>query len=220
MKNKHYVKVFTIKGKLLRFLMSIILVLQGVMLHSQESPATLRVYPSFGLAIGFFYPKDVNQYIKDEITSSYSTSTNTDLYAYFEVKGGITFRLKHVDFNGMLEYDIAPKLGIVIGGDNISYYYNKLSPEVSANYYFPGRSSRHGFFVGGGENYNFMKFKEYSASSPGIKLQFGYNMQFHKLNLQPYVAFKYIRATDTSHVEDFVLDYTGGQIGVVLSFHS
>jgi hypothetical protein len=220
MKSKHYVKVFAIKEMSLKLFMVIILILPEVMVHSQEASAKLRVYPSFGIGIGFFYPQDVNQYIKDEIVSRYGTSYNTDLYMYLEVKGGITFRLKHVDFNGMLEYDIAPKFAIVTGGDNISYNYSKISPEVSANYYFPSKSARHSFFIGGGVNYNFMKFEKYSASSPGIKMQFGYNMQLHKLNLQPYLAFKYIKAKDTSNIVDFDLDYTGGQIGVIISIHS
>jgi hypothetical protein len=208
------------KGMLFSVIMVIVTMLTTDITHAQEaSSKKLAVYPSLGLALGVFYPQDVNNYIKNDI-SGYSDTYNTDLYAYFEFKAGLTFRLKRVDFNVSLEEDIAPKIGIVIGGEDFSYYYNKLSPEISANFYFPTGSGKNAFFIGAGVSYNFLSFEEYRASCPGVKAQLGYSLQFGKMNLQPYLAFKYIKATDSStRYEDFVLDYTGGQIGFILSLH-
>jgi hypothetical protein len=181
------------------------------------------VYPSFGLGIGFFYPKDVNDYIQNEFDQlGYTEQVNTSMYMFMEVHGGITFRMKRVDITGSLEYDFAPKLVVVTGGgSNITYVYSRISPLVTANYYIPVKSGKHAFFIGGGVNYSFMKFKNFSASNPGLKLQAGFSMQLGKFNMQPYAAFNMVKATDSSHPEwgDFELSYTGGQIGIILSFH-
>jgi len=66
-----------------------------------------------------------------------------------------------------------------------------------------------------------MKFEEFSASSPGFRLQAGFSLQFGTFNLQPFGAFNYASATDTDNQdwEDFNLNYTNGQIGVNFSFH-
>ncbi|MBN2814455.1 MAG: hypothetical protein JXQ80_10285, partial [Bacteroidales bacterium] len=74
-------------------------------------------------------------------------------------------------------------------------------------------------FVGGGVQYQFMSFEDFQASAPGFRAQVGYSMQFGNFNLQPYGAFRYAKATDSGDLTDFELNYTGFQIGVILSFH-
>ncbi len=201
--------------------------------YSQESGSTKPassegnlVYPTFGIGIGFFYPQEVNDYIQEDLLASYYT-VNADIYMYLEIKGGITYRLKNIDFNALLEYDMAPKFVTVTNGsDNLSFSYNRLSPEISTNFYIPGKSGRNAFFIGAGVNYSFLKFKEFSASAPGFKVQLGYSMQFKNINMQPYGAFRYTKATDSEarwgvmdEHEGITLDYIGGQIGVIFSFH-
>jgi hypothetical protein len=224
MKNKDHVSIFSMKGKLLQLVMIIALMLPVSILQSQESSTrSTAVYPTFGFGIGFFYPSDVNDYIQYEIDDlGYTDQYNTSLYMYLEIKGGLTFRMKKMDISGSLEYCIAPKWVVVTGGgSNLTYSYTRLSPVITANYYIPLKSGRHAFFLGGGVHYNIMKFKKFSASSPGFKLQAGFSLQMGKFNLQPYVAFNYVKATDSSDQVwgDFDMDYTGGQIGIMLSFH-
>jgi hypothetical protein len=162
--------------------------------------------------------------VQQVITSGYTT-VNADIYMYLEVKAGLTFRLKSVDFTAALEYDIAPKYVIVDVGDNISYSFSRIAPEISVNYFIPNKSGKNAFFIGGGISYSVMNFKGFSGSNPGFKIQAGYSMQFSKINIQPYFAFRYTEATDSNSVEyiegknDFGLSYTGGQIGILISFH-
>jgi hypothetical protein len=173
MNTTKHVNAVSFLWKLSRLTLITAILLQCLTLKSQETPSkSLSVYPTFGFGIGFFYPKDVNDYIKEEIVSGYSSTVNTDLYMYLEIKGGITFRLKNVDFNALLEYDIAPKVVMVSdGGDNFSFAFNRISPEISVNYYIPTGSGKNAFFIGGGVNYSFMSFKEFKASNTGFKLQ-------------------------------------------------
>lgn len=192
--------------------------------HSQDLPAkTSAFYPTFGLGIGFFYPSDVNDYIVIDMANQGAVGTfNTKMYMYLEAKAGLSYRMKSFDITGGLEYDMAPKYVIVEGGsvNSITYFYHRLSPEISANYYIPNKSGKNAFFFGGGVNYSFLSFEDFSASAPGFKVQLGYSLQFGNFNLQPYGAFRYTRATDSSTgMGDFVLGYTGGQIGVTMSFH-
>jgi hypothetical protein len=223
-------KIFVMRtNKLLQAFLAITLLFAiSSSIQSQDSSEkSFLVYPTLGLGIGFFYPGDVNDYIEEEINAGMSSSYNTEIYAYLEVKGGITFRLKNVDFSALLEFDISPKFVTVSGGDDISYAFTRVAPEISANYYIPNKTGRNAFFIGAGVSYGFLDFRDFAASAPGIKLQAGYSMQFGKFNLQPYGCFRYTKATDSSgaiwgtmdqHVE-IDLDYTGGQIGVIMSFH-
>jgi hypothetical protein len=194
-------------------------------LRAQDSEKSFMVYPTFGVGIGFFYPKDVNTYIEDYMFPEALESYNTEIYMYLEVKGGVTFRLKNVDFGVIMEYDIAPKFVVVTGGgEDDTYAFSRYSPELSANYYIPGKSGKNAFFIGAGINYSFMEFEGIKASAPGVKLQLGYSMQFGKFNMQPYGAFRYVKGTDDDVIwgmgnDKFELNYTGGQIGIILSFH-
>lgn len=55
-----------------------------------------------------------------------------------------------------------------------------------------------------------------------MRIHAGLDLQFGNFNLQPYGAFQYVKAKDKNssmYNEDFILNYTGRQIGVFLSFH-
>ncbi len=202
--------------KRILFISFTLLLVGAFSLTAQESGSkTSALYPSFGIGIGFFYPSDVNDYIDADL-SSYVT-VNEDMYMYLEVKGGLTYRLKNVDFSGMLEFDVGPK--VTTGDETITYFYTRIAPEISVNYYISTGSGKNAFFLGGAVSYGFLKFEDFSASAPGFKAQVGYSMQFGKFNMQPYVAFRYNKATDDLDIGSFDLDYTGGQIGLIFSFH-
>jgi hypothetical protein len=181
------------------------------------------LYPIFGIGIGGFYPQDVNDYIQNEIDAKgYYDTYNTELYMFIELKGGLTYRLKRFDFSGIVEWDLAPKVIMVSGGNgNLNYNFTRVAPTISTNYYFPLGSGKHALFIGGAIHYNILKFKNYSAAAPGYKIQFGSSMQFGRFNLQPYLAYNYATASDNDPImgNDFELNYTGGQIGVICSFH-
>ena len=192
-------------------------------LAAQEtSPEKLMVYPSFGVAAGFFSPGDVNDAIEASlaragVTKQYGT---TDIFMNYEIHGGVTFRLKKMDFSGELAFAFAPKWILVENGDNMSFYFNRVSPGISANYYIPMKSDKMDFFLGGGVQYHFMKFEEIKGHTPGFSLRAGISMQFGRFNMQPNVSFLYARTDDTSLMDNgFVLNYTSGLIGIIMSFH-
>jgi hypothetical protein len=224
MKIINFEKLLFSKGRLLKALLFVLLVLSAIMVRSQDTTRmSSALFPTFGIGFGFFYPSDVNDYIQNEMnTLGYIEGYNTDLYMYFEIRGGLTYRIKSVDFSGIIEYDAAPKWVVVSGGgDNLTYYYSRIAPAIMVNYYIPVGKGRNAFFLGGGVNYSFMKFKDFNASNPGFKLQAGFNLQFGDFNLQPFGAFNYAKATDSSdpYWGDFVLSFVSGQIGVNFSFH-
>jgi len=183
----------------------------------------MKIYPSFGVAAGFFHPEDVNDYIAaslaiEGVTKQYGT---TDMFANYEIHGGVTFRLKSMDFSGELAFAFAPKWIIVENGDNINFYFNRVSPGVSANYYIPMKSEKMDFFLGGGVQYHFMKFEDFKSSNPGFCLRAGVSLQFGRFNMQPNISFLYAKSKDAIEGSqyDFVMNYTSGLIGIIMSFH-
>jgi hypothetical protein len=196
------------------------------MLFSQETGSgKMRVYPSFSISAGFFNPGDVNDYISGSFAGS-GISTEfgtTDMFANYEIKGAVTFRLKRVDFSGELGYGIAPKWVIVTNGSNSDFYFTRISPGASANYYIPMKSKRMELFFGGGVQYHFMKFENFKGSSPGISLRAGLSLQLGRFNMQPNISFLYAKSKDNyfGYLSEgtFEMNYTSGIIGIIMSFH-
>lgn len=209
------------------FVTSVILLFYAcnILLAQETSSGNMKIYPSFGFAAGFFYPGDVNDYIAASlalagVTKQYGT---TDMFMNYEIHGGVTFRLKRMDFSGELAYAFAPKWIIVENGNNMNYYFNRISPGVSANYYIPMNSDKMDLFFGGGIQYHFMKFEDFNAGNPGFCLRAGVSMQFGRFNMQPNISFLYAKSEDNymgAFTENtFVMNYTSGLIGIIMSFH-
>ena len=221
MKNRYPIHS-SFRVKVLGLVLPALLALSGSQLCAQENDGrTGIVYPAFGIGIGFFYPGDVNDYIEASLPAGYVMEYGfNDLIMNITLQGGVTFRMKQFDISGLFEYALAPKYIMVTNGDDYPFFFHRFSPGIAANYYVPVGTGRHAFMVGGGINYSFMKFEQFTGSSPGFRIQAGFSLQFGHFNLQPYGAFSYAKATDNeTDWGDFTLNYTGGQIGVNLSFH-
>ncbi len=150
------------------FLISVAIMLYcgcNILIAQESNSGSMKIYPSFGIAAGFFYPGDVNDYIAASlavagVTKQYGT---TDMFMNYEIHGGVTFRLKKVDFSGEFAFAFAPKWILVENGDNMNFYFNRISPGISANYYIPMKSEKMDFFVGAGVQYHFMSFEDFRA---------------------------------------------------------
>jgi hypothetical protein len=145
------------------------------------------------------------------------------MFVNYEIHGGVTFRLKQVDFSGELAFAISPKWILVENGSNMNFYFNRVSPGISANYYIPMKSEKMELFVGGGVQYHFMRFEDFKGSNPGFCIRMGVSLQFGKFNMQPYASFLYAKSED-NYMGDFtqgtlVMNYTSGLIGIIMSFH-
>lgn len=223
-------KTASFRRKLIIPLLIAYLAIPGISVHSQESSSgSFGVYPTFGFGFGFFYPKDVNKTIDDIIdVGGYLIETGTqNIFMFYDLHAGLTFRIKRFDISALFEYDIAPKWIFASGGEDLSFYFSRLAPGVMANLYVPVGSGKHAFFLGGGVNYSIMNFKvkigseEYKpdGSTVGFKAMLGFSLQFGKFNLQPYLAFNYAKATTAEEFGNMDLDYTNGQLGLNFSFH-
>jgi hypothetical protein len=188
----------------------------------QDKVKTSALYPGFGIGLGIFYPGDVNEYIESHMPGNILSQTgSTDLFMYEEIHAFLTYRIKWIDITSIVEYAFGPKWIIITNSTNQFYSFNRFSPGLLVNFYIPTGSGRHAIYLGGGAQYHFMKFEEYKGGNIGLRVNAGYSIQFGKLNLQPYLAFNLAKAKDTETLEfnAFELNYTGGQIGLNLSFH-
>jgi hypothetical protein len=173
--------------------------------------------PGIGIGIGFFNPDGVNEYIKSDL-SEYVT-TNANLYMYEEVKAFLNFKTRWFDVVPMVEYAIGPK--IVVGAD-ATYFFNRLSPGVTADFFIPmGMSGKYAFFLGGGAQYHMMSFEGYKAETLGYRFQLGFDLQFGSFNLQPTLYYNLANAKDviSENTENRDLNYTGGGFSINMSFH-
>jgi hypothetical protein len=220
MKQEKYSGSFNYNCLFYKLLFVLILFFKMASLNSQES--SVKFFPSFGISYGFFYPKDVNAFIKNDLSSHnlITQSGVTDIFSYFEFRGGLTLKMKRVDINGIGEYAISPKIVMVTNGSSQTYNFSRTTVGAVSDFFIPlGSSGKSSFFFGGGILYNFMKFESYNASSPGFRLQAGVSLQFGKFNLEPNLAFTYGKATNHMTHNDFIMNYTGGQISLIFSFH-
>ncbi|NJK87670.1 MAG: hypothetical protein HC906_18540 [Bacteroidales bacterium] len=187
---------------------------------AQEARKSL-LYPGFGIGFGFFYPGDVNDYITREL-SGYTQEFGTyDMLMYLHAQAFLTYKIKSFDVTGLIEGAYAPKfISVDYSSTFKSYAFTRISPGVTGNYYLPIGSKRHALYFGGGVQYHFLYFENFSAGNIGFRAQAGLSLQFKRINLQPHAVFNYINADDESKRPSFNLNYTGGQIGINVSFHS
>lgn len=224
MENTKRSKALPSKYFMVAFMVFILFMISHLCAYTQnEAGSSHAVYPVFGVGFGFFGPGDVNDYIEEDL-GSYAIEYGTKkIFAYYELHAGLTFRTSKIDFTALFEFAMAPKLILVTGSDdNISYFFNRLSPGTIFNYYIPVGSGRNNMFIGGGVHYHFMRVEDFKSGNVGFRIQAGVDLTFGRFNLQPYGAFQYAKAQDKNssmYYESFELNYTGGQIGVFLSFH-
>ncbi|MCU0462550.1 MAG: hypothetical protein MUF36_11155 [Bacteroidales bacterium] len=179
--------------------------------------------PGISINIGVFSPEAVNNYIASALSSYTILLGSTDLFMYEEVSAFLNFKTRWVDVSPTLVYAISPK--IVIGAEN--FYFTRVSPGVLANFFIPtGLSGKTAFFIGGGLQYHMLKFTEsdgpadYEGNDLGFRFQLGYDMQFGSFNLQPVLAFNVAKTLGVNSAGSRLdMNYTGGQIGINMSFH-
>jgi hypothetical protein len=200
----------------LKAILLIVALLGVIPLKSQNRPP-VQFFPKFGISAGYFNPEAVNNFIKNDLSShNIVNSTNTDIFLYFEGHGGLTLKIKWIEINGFLEYATAPKVVIVLNGDTRSYYFNRFTYGTTVNFHIPMGLSKNAIFIGGGVHNNNMTFESYSVTTPGFRIQAGVSLQLGWFNLQPYLSYNNVAGTAPGN---FDMNYTGGQIGLVFSFH-
>jgi hypothetical protein len=135
------------------------------------------VKPGISLGFGIFYPKEINDYIENDL-SGY-IATNENLYLNLFLRGSLGIHLaKFIALEPVAEVAIAPK--IVIGAGNKSLIFGRVSSGVLADFYIPMGSGRNSFMLGGGALYHYMWFKDYSGSTIGPAIQAGISLNSGK----------------------------------------
>jgi len=203
-------------GKIL-IMIFLIIGISGSSLKAQND-AKFAFGPGISLNFGYFYPEGPNAYIKDALSNYTILFGVTDMFIYYEVSGFLKFKTKWFEVTPAFTYAISPK--IVSGAEE--FYFTRMSPGCMANFFIPvGFEGKNAIFIGGGMQYHMMKFEEFEGDNLGYRIQLGFDFQFGSFNLQPVLAFNIANVPDGMFVNDIIYDlnYTGGQIGVNMSFH-
>jgi hypothetical protein len=200
------------------FILAIICTQISISQNTEEKKVFVK--PGIGIGFGIFSPKEINEYIDNDL-SNYIT-TNANMYLNFFLRGslGIQFSKMFV-LEPVVEFAIAPK--IVIGADK-SYIFGRVSPGILANLHVPVGKRRNTFFLGGGALYHYMWFKDYSGSTIGPAFQAGFSMNYGKsLNPEVFAGFNYAKAHGKNNsygniIPDLELNYTDFHIGIRINF--
>lgn len=194
-----------------------ILCLSGTSLKAQDD-AKFAVGPGLSINVGYFNPEGPNAYITEALSNYTILFGVTDLLLYYEVSGFLNFKSKWFDVSPTFVYAISPK--IIAGAED--FYFTRMSPGCLANFFIPvGFKGKNAVFIGGGVQYHMMKFEGFEGNHLGYRAQVGFDLQFGNFNLQPVIAFNIANVPNGIMVNEtmYDLNYTGGQIGVNMSFH-
>lgn len=184
-----------------------------------ENRVEKHFYFGIGFGFGFFYPGDVNDYIKYYTNNYMITSGVEDLVLNFVGRVSFTYRInKTIDLSLIGEYAWAPKIILVSGGTDEYFHFDRITPGFIAKFHVPIGSGKHSIFFAPGLLYNFMKFEQYKANGIGARLEVGLSFNFRKNNIQPFVCYDFAKATDDRYYVPFELNYSGVQIGVDFCF--
>jgi hypothetical protein len=188
-------------------------------MQSQELPRKQRVCFGAGIDIGFFYPKDVNDYIDRELPSGETVFGVNGLYANYGLHTTLGYKIyRNWEFQWLVEGVMAPKYVTTTIGD---YYYDfwRLSTGVLVNFHIPLNAiGKHSIFIGAGPFFHNMTFKEYNASTIGARFQVGFSINNYKFNPQIYLAGDYASANASANGRNLNLNYSCAKIGVNVNF--
>jgi hypothetical protein len=207
-----------------KLIVSILLAIVCIQFSSAQNSASKKVYfkPGISFGVGIFYPKEVNNYIENDLTD-YIT-TNENLYANYFL--GVSFGIqlnKVIAIEPVIEFALAPK--IMIGADR-TYIFGRVSPGVMANLYAPmGSKGRNAFMLGGGILYHHMWFEDYAGNTIGPAFKIGVSFNHGKsFNPEAFAGFNYAKAMGKYsgggyfQQSELELSYTDFRIGFRANF--
>ncbi len=187
--------------------------------QSNTTTKNKHFYFGVGISYGFFYPGDVNDYIKADLSHVSITSGVEDMFLNLVGRMSFTIRVhKSIDLSLIGEYAWAPKFIVVSNGGDEYYHFNRFTPGLIAKFHIPIGSGKNTIFFAPGLTYNIMKFEMYKANAPGAKAEIGLSFNFRKFSMQPFICYDYAKAVDDRDGHEFELNYSGVQLGIDFLF--
>lgn len=167
---------------------------------SQENPPPKQLYFGLGFGLSFFGPTGVNNNIQNYLDSKgiSITSGTSDIIMNISFKANITYMINEsFGLSGLWDMAFAPKVIVVTNGASESFSFNRFSPGAIGEYYFGIKDNRK-FVLGAGILYNFMTFRDYSASGLSYRLQIGQMMKIDKYQLKLLIMLDIMPPVNTT----------------------
>jgi len=176
---------------------------------------------SFGPHIGFhfFSCKDVNQYIKDDLSEYMVTGGTTNMFLAFD----LGFDLKKMMTENLaiklgVDWLLAPKFATADNGESFSYLFSGISLSAAGLVFIP-LSKKVSLIFGAGPDYYFTKFEDFAGSGFGGRAQFGIRTKY---DFEISLIGRYAKIKNDKTVNgttpDFLMDFTGVEINCVKYF--
>lgn len=156
-------------------------------------PKINRLLLGGGALFGFFNPDGVNTYLKNwvEAQHGYTTQGTPHMLLHVGPRAAVVFSpIPYIDITVLGELAWAPKVATLENGTGKSTYfsYTRLSGGALANIHIPLREQS--IFFGGGVLYSKLAFEEYTAETPGFRVQVGTRIPIsNTLAVDGFLAF-------------------------------
>lgn len=167
------------------------------------------------LSTGFFYPGDVNQYIKNYIKDNniIIQSGVSDIYSNYNFSFTVGYKINpNFGLQAVSDFGFAMKYISVTNGDSKSFTFWRFSPGVIANLTIPHKSNTD-FNFGAGLFYHIMGFENFSGSNIGWRLHMGYDVYINQLGIKPFIVFDYAKVS-TGDAKCQTLNFTDVRFGI------
>lgn len=185
-----------------------------------------KVKPQFALGLGFGYaaPRELNDRIRQEITSRWVVSGSTDLNVYVVADAALLFPLNERWYAGpLLEAAVASKSfqDISAGMDRSVYSLWRFSPGAALQFVVP-LNNAYWYFAPAVQyhslKYNSLLGKDLRDKSLGLRLEAGYAMQAWTYDLRYKATATFMSMKAGEPGVDPSLNFSGLALGIGISF--
>ncbi|MBN2341177.1 MAG: hypothetical protein JXX29_02890 [Deltaproteobacteria bacterium] len=178
-----------------------------------------------GGALGFIYPKEVNDYMADWINAQGDIAVVeegfTEMILSLVPNISLSYSpVEYVNLELFTEFGWAPKILAVQGGDSEVFNFLRISPGLNVLFHIPFRSYRNSFFIGGGVEFDMLKFEDFRANALGARGKLGIRMLSRKTVIDLFAAVLVTkRESDEVSGMSLELNYTSVLLGTSIYFY-
>lgn len=191
-------------------------------------PSSMRkwLFIGVGMNLGFFYPKDVNDYLDALETQQGGDPRDSNILVSFGGHLKVSFRLmEYLRIHVVGDFDFAPSSVTTKGVKLVLLH---ISPGLELTAHLPlGRRRLSSLFAGVGVLYHWMQLPKHKieAGTAGFRAMLGWSLYAGRSMVSVALIFDYAKAKTREAVslgefyrDPMVLSYTSGMVSVTYHF--
>jgi len=191
-----------------------------------EKVRAKQFFLGLGFSFGLFAPPDVNSYMEgwqDSLGTTMSQSGFTGMFLNLIPRIAVTYKpLKYVEVQAVGEIAWGPKI-ISSNVESKVFSFVRFSPGIVGSFHLPVGQHGKSIYAGVGFIYHWMVFEDFSADTPGLRVEAGFELYTSKTMIELFAAFDYAKADAGAPIgygdnASMILNYTGVMLGFNIHF--